>query len=146
MSRIQSTEDTSAGHSQALYDFMRRLTTISELRCDGPGSPFSGEIQMRGRRGRSSSEPGNREVERDLLLRYIASGDGGGLAWLDAREVCLEDVADERLCGRVVLWAVPRRRLTSRGSSEGKSGLDLRFLGLEGLDRGDEPADDAGEA
>jgi hypothetical protein len=84
------------------------------------------------------------EVERDLLLLYIGSGDGGSVfCWLEARGAILGPNT-ARLRG-----LSPRSLLTSRGKAESGPGMgprdaDLRFLaGLEtGEDVGGEESGD----
>jgi hypothetical protein len=81
------------------------------------------------------------EVERDLLVRNIGSGDEGCVfCWLDAREAGLgADTA------RILRGLSPRSLLTSRGKAApgpdaGPRDVDLRFR--DGLETGD---DDGGE-
>ena len=110
---------TILGGSHDLYDFMSRFTTISELKCVSPGIPFSLLHHRRLWVLVSSSGPGKSDVERDRLLRYIGSGEGGNVRWrLAAREGFFDEVLLLRFESASLADAV-RCLLTSRGISEG---------------------------
>ena len=103
---------------------MSRFTTISELRCVSPGIPFSSLHHRRLGASIWCSGPGKSDVERDRLLRYIGSGEGGegNLHWrLAAREVFFEEVLPLRFESASLAEAV-RCLLTSRGLSQGPAG------------------------
>ena len=105
--------------SQDLYDLMSRFTTISELKRVSPGTPFSLLHHRRLWVSASSSGPGKSDVERDRLLRYIGSGEGGNVRWrLAAREGFFNEVLFLRFESTSLAEAV-RCFLTSRGASEG---------------------------
>lgn len=107
------------GGSQDLYDVMSRSTTISELKCFSPGVPSSLLHHRRLWVSDSSSGPGKSDVERDRLLRYIGSGEGGNVRWrLAAREGFFNEVLFLRFESTSLAGAV-RCLLTSRGTSEG---------------------------
>lgn len=98
---------------------MSRLTTISELKCASPGIPFSLLHHRRLWVLVSSSGPGKSDVERDRLLRYIGSGEGGNVHWrLAEREGFLDEVLLLRLASASLAEAV-RSLLTSGEISEG---------------------------
>jgi hypothetical protein len=107
------------GGSQDLYDLMSRFTTISELKHVSPGIPFSLLHHRRLWVSVSRSGPGKSDVERDRLLRYIGSGEGGNVCWrLAAREEFFKEVLFLRFESASLAEAV-RCLLTSRGTSEG---------------------------
>lgn len=66
-------------HVQAQYVRRSIPTAFSELKCAGSGSGplYSSETQHRGITGVSFSMDVKCDPERDLLLRYIGSGDEG---------------------------------------------------------------------
>ena len=107
------------GGSQDLYDLISRFTTISELKRVSPGIPFSLLHHRRLWVSVSTSGPGKSDVERDRLLRYIGSGEGGNVRW---RLAGREGVFNELLFLRfesVSLDEIVRCLLTSRGTSDG---------------------------
>ena len=105
--------------SQDLYDLMSRFTTISELKHVSPGIPFSLVHHRRLWVSVSSSGPGKSDVERDRLLRYIGSGEGGNVRWrLAGREGFFNEALFLRF-ERASLVEAVRCLLTSRGTSEG---------------------------
>lgn len=111
--------DVLGSDSQDLYDLMSRFTTISELKRVSPGIPFSLVHHRRLWVSVSSSGPGKSDVERDRLLRYIGSGEGGNVRWrLAGREKFFNEVLFLRFVGASLAEAV-RGLLTSRGTSEG---------------------------
>ena len=98
---------------------MRRFTTISELKCVSPGIPFSLLHHRRLWVSVSSSGPGKSDVERDRLLRYIGSGEGGNVRCrLAGREGFFKEVLFLRFESASLAGAV-RCFLTWRGTSEG---------------------------
>jgi len=138
------------GVSHDLYDFRSRFTTNSELKCVSPGIPVSLLYHRRLWVLVSSSGAGKSDVERDRLLRYSGSGEGGNVRWrLAAREGFLDEVLLLRFTS-TSLAEVVRSLLTSRGISEGPAvgtiENDLRFLGgLGGVERGEEIVEEGGE-
>ena len=129
---------------------MSRLTTISELKWFSPGVPFLLLHHRRLQASISSSGAGKSDVERDRLLRYIGSGEGGNVRWrLAAREGFLDKALFLRFMSASFAEAV-RSLLTSRGMSEGPAvgtvENDLRFLGgLGEVESGEEIIEEGGE-
>lgn len=116
--------------------------------------PLSSVAHLRLRSGASGSDAWKWDVDRDRLLLYIGSGEGGKvLCRLLARELFFEDVFEYRF-DTFSLVRLVRRRLTARGTSTGADGRaddpegdDLRFLdeSLGGLDRGEEREEEGGD-